>query len=227
MKIPKKHDMKQKAILLSVILISTIIYSCQKDNDPATPTPVTTYPGYSCLKSGNYWIYEQYDIDSLGNAISNNKYDSCYIEKDTIINNKTYLKMIRPKPYQPGQQDISFLKDSLHYIVNASGKILFSSQDFSSGFESVHIMAGAGDTICLMTRKMADKDLSVTTPAGTFTTSDARETYSMYPNWSTAGNIRIIHKRYAENIGIVTETLPFFVASPKYIERRLVRYHLN
>lgn len=206
-----------------------MIYSCQKetDNSPITPVSETTYPDYSCLKVGNYWIYEQYDIDSLGNAVTKNVFDSCYIEKDTIINNQTYLKMVRPKPYQTNQQDISFLKDSLHYIINAGGKILFSSEDFSSVFESVYMIAGPGDTICKMKKQMADKNLSVTTPAGTYTTSDARETYSMYPNWSIAGNKRIRHTRYAEKIGIVVETLPFFSTNPKYIERRLVRFHLN
>jgi len=74
---------------------------------------------------------------------------------------------------------------------------------------------------------MADKNLTMTTLAGTFTTSNANEIYSMYPNWTFAGNPRNKHTRYAENIGIVIEALPFFASSPNYIERRLVRYHLN
>lgn len=49
----------------------------------------------------------------------------------------------------------------------------------------------------------------------------------MYPKWSSKGNLRHVDTRYAENVGIVSETLPFFVNNPNYIQRRLVRYKLN
>jgi hypothetical protein len=74
---------------------------------------------------------------------------------------------------------------------------------------------------------MADKDSSIVTPAGTFLTSNIQETYNMYPKWSYAGNPRYINKRYSEEIGIVVETLPFSISNPNYIERRLVRYHIE
>lgn len=221
--------MKQKTLFLAVVLMTAMIYSCKKDKDtePTTPTPTTTYPNFSQLKVGNYWVYEQFDIDATGNATSKNTFDSCYVEKDTIINSKTYLKIVKPKPYFTNQNDISFQKDSLHYIVNSNGEILFSSQDFSTIFESSYLMDGPNDTVCQIIKQMADKNLTVTTLAGTFTTSNAKEKYSMYPNWTSAGNPRNKHTRYAENIGIIIETLPFFASSPNYIERRLVRYHLN
>jgi len=114
----------------------------QKDRDTEpTPTHTITYPNFSQLKVGNYWVYEQFDIDATGNATSKNTFDSCYVEKDTIINSKTYLKIVKPKPYFTNQNDISFQKDSLHYFVNCNGKILFSSQDFSTIFESSYIIA--------------------------------------------------------------------------------------
>jgi hypothetical protein len=221
--------MKQKTFFLSVALISTMIYSCKKDKDtdPTAPTTCITYPNFSQLKVGNYWVYEQFDIDAIGNATSKNTFDSCYVEKDTIINSKTYLKMVKPNPYSTNQSDISYQKDSLHYIVNSNGKILFSSQDFSTIFEYRYFLAGPNDTVCQIVKQMADENLTVTTLAGTFTTSNAKETYSMYPNSASVGNPRNKHTRYAENMGIVIETLPFFASSPNYIERRLVRYHFN
>jgi hypothetical protein len=212
---------------MSFVLMTAIIYSCKKDTEPATTSETTTYPNYSQLKSGNYWVYQQFDIDENGTATPKNIFDSCYVEKDTTINGKTYFKIVKPKPYSSGEFDISFQRDSLHYIVNSNGKIMFSSQDFSSIFDLYYIIASQSDTICKTTRQMADKNLTVTTPAGIFSTSNSKETFFMYPNWISGGNQRYMHTKYAENIGIITETLPIFAHDPRSVERRLVRYHIN
>lgn len=220
--------MKMKNIFLSIIILTAMIYSCKKDkdNEPTTPVPNNMYPNFSQLTVGNYWIYEQFDVDSANNASTKNIFDSCYVEKDTIINTKTYLKIVKPDPYSTNQKTVFFQRDSLHYVVDSDGKILFSSQDFSTIFESKYFLAGS-DTICQIIRQMTDKNIAVNTPAGTFTTSNAREVYSMFPAWSSAGNPRYRNTRYAENIGIVIETLPFFTSNPNYIERRLVRCYIN
>lgn len=219
--------MNKRTYFLSLLLLPTIISSCKKEKDPDPIVPGVTYADYGQLKAGNYWIYEQFDLDTAGNATSKNIFDSCYIEKDTVINIMKYVKMVKPKPYTANQKDISFLKDSLHYIVNSNGKILFSSEDFNTVFETRYFLAGPDDTVCQIINQMADKDLSVTIPAGTFTTSNAREVYHMYPAWSTAENPRNLHRRYAKDVGVVIETLPFFVSNPSYVERRLVRYHVQ
>ncbi|MBK9399676.1 MAG: hypothetical protein IPN36_02105 [Bacteroidetes bacterium] len=218
--------MKQKTLVLTAALMTLLVYSCKKDSDSGA-IPDAFYPNYSQLKVGNYWVYEQFDIDNSGNATSNNTFDSCYVEKDTIINGKTYFKLVKPKPYLPNQQDIFFQRDSLHYTVNANGKIAFSSLDFSTVFDSGYITAGPADTICKIVKQMGEPNLSVTTPAGTFTTLTTKDTYFMYPNWKFAGDLRFVNTRYTENIGIVIETLPFFASVPNYIERRLIRYQIN
>lgn len=218
--------MKQKMLFLILILFTGLIYSCKTDNEPEPITP-TSYPNFSKLKVGNYWAYEQFEIDAEGNAASKNIFDSCYVEIDTIINGETYFKIVKPKPYYTNQFEVSFQKDSLLYTVNSDGKILFSSQDFSTIFASHYVLGLPGDTVCLIIRQMADKDLSIATPAGVFVTSNAKETFQMYPNWTSAGSMRYRHVRYAENIGIVIETLPLYASNPSYIERRLVRYHLD
>jgi len=225
-----KKTMKLKTFFC-IILISTLIYSCKKEDEIIEPNPAnitaTSYPNFAQLKVGNYWVYEQFDVDSNGTSVSKNLFDSCYVEKDTIINSNLYFKIVKPKPYFATQKDISFQRDSLHYVVNSNGKILFSSQDFSTVFDSQYYMASPGDTLCQMIKKMTDKDIPVSTPAGSYLTSNAKETYYMFPSWSTAGNPRYKHTRYTENIGITIETLPLFASNPNSIERRLIRYHLN
>lgn len=201
------------------------MYSCKKNTDPIPPT--VDYPNYSQLKVGNYWIYEQFDISSSGVATSKKVFDSCYVEKDTIIKGKTYFKIVRPVWYRSGIKDFLYQRDSLHYIVNSNGEILFSSQDFSNVLDSWYIKSSVNDTISRVIRKMTDKEIDVHAPAGTFKTLNAKETHIMYPMWTSAGNPRYGNTRYAKDVGIVIETLLFFVSSPDYVERRLVRYHLN
>lgn len=221
--------MKMK-LLISAVLVSAFMFqSCKKDNDEAPAPQIldpAAYPDYSCLRTGNYWIYQQYAIDSAGNATATNVIDSVFVEKDTLIQGVVYYKVVSPSPYgiYPG---FSYLRDSLHYIVNSHGQLLFSSQDFTNHLEDDYTITNLTDTVCRMIKMMADADAAVAVPAGTFITSDARETYLMYPAYSMNGNIRYKHNRYAENVGLVVQTLPFFVGLPTQIERRLIRYHVN
>ncbi|HEX5002014.1 MAG TPA: hypothetical protein VFW78_05930 [Bacteroidia bacterium] len=220
--------MNSNHLLLAGICIALFFSACKKSNDnqPAVTIPAT-YPDYSSFNVGNYWVYEEFLLDSTGTATSLNRFDSCYVEKDTMINNQTYFKICKLKYNNPTQPEISFQRDSLDYIVTSEGEILFSSQDFTTVFSSYYFITLPSDTLCLIEKKMTDKDQTITTPAGIFTTSNAKQTFYMYPNWSNFGTVRVRNNRYAENIGLITETLPFYVSDPNYIERKLARYHLN
>jgi hypothetical protein len=216
--------MKQKSLYLLLALMMILTYSCKKETGNTTDH---LYPNFSQLKIGNYWVYEYFDIDQNGSATSRNVIDSCYIEKDTMINGKTYFKYVKPDPNTAPKENITFQKDSLHYIVNSDGKILFSSEDFSTIFDSRYIVAGPQDTVCKIVKHMADKNIMVSTPAGTFTTLNAKDDYSMYPNWASSGNSRSKNTRYAEKIGIISETFDFYISQKNYVERRLIRYHVK
>lgn len=220
--------MKNKSLAFAILALSTLIISCKKEQDPIPETPAsTTYPNYSKLAIGNYWVYQQYDLDTLGNLTAKNNFDSCYVAADTSINGNTYFKLIKPKPYVAGQVEVSYLRDSLSYVVNESGKILFSSSDVSTIFATNYYTAAPTDTLCKSVFKMEGLTTTITTDAGNFATLNAQEKFYMYPNFQSAGNIRVRNYRYAENVGLVTEVLPFFASSPLYTERRLVRYHVN
>lgn len=224
-----------KQLVLSALLMAMLNHACkkQKNNEPEncentnTPANTFTYANYAQLKTGNYWVYQQFEVDTTGASTALNVYDSCYVQKDTLINNKTYMKLMKPKVYNKNVYEALFLRDSLHYLVSSLGKIVFSSEDFSTLFSSEYFVVEPSDTICYITTQMADKNKVVSCPAGTYTTMEVREKYAMYPNWSSAGNPRYKYARYAKDVGIIIETLPFFASIPKYTERRLVRYHLN
>ncbi|MES2133471.1 MAG: hypothetical protein V4506_14075 [Bacteroidota bacterium] len=218
-----------KQAILYVALISAFFLSfCKKHKEEVAPEemPAITYNNYSALKVGNYWIYDVYEVDSLGNATPVNVYDSCYVQKDTLINNRTYFKVYRPN-YAQGNGFL-YVRDSLHYIVDASGMIVFSSLDFSTTFNTFYLLMQPNDTFYVAVSKMEHKDKLISMPAGSFNASDFKTAYTFadFPQGGYMKN-RSTVTYYARGIGVVYETLTFFTAYPFQKERRLVRYHIG
>ena len=220
-----------KFIYIAVIFS---FFHCKKKDAPAlvivenAPSPVKKYDNYLPLKIGNYWIYERFQIEQHGTTFSLNQFDSSYVEKDTLIRNNTFFK-IRRYDFIFNQYRYLTIRDSLHYILDSSGKILFSSEDFSTIFSTYELVNAPGDTMYTGYSKMNDKDLVVITPAGTFTTSNLETTYWFFPAYHKPGinNPRSLNNRYCKNIGLIVETEPFYGSSNYMTERRLIRYHLN
>jgi hypothetical protein len=228
----------KKIVLFSAYALLIGIYSCKKDAKTPAEEPVAdppkVYANYSNLKVGNYWIYERFDIDPSGNATSLHIIDSCYVEKDTVINGHICYKYSSPYGYPnvattQYPNTFGYLRDSLSYIIEAThGGILFASEDFTTEFATSTYTLNPNDTVYTYKQKMGNKDMSYTTPAGTFITSSMQDIYKMYPNYnSCTNNIRIIETRYAENIGKISESFLFFSGNCNHSERRLIRYHLN
>ena len=206
-----------------IILLFAIAFGCKDANDETYPV---SYPDFANLKVGNYWIYERFHLDSNGVYTALGVFDSTYVEKDTLINGLTYYKYMEDQFLSPPGYDAVFLRDSLHYLVNVDGKILFSSQNFSDALWLAYATFNAGnsDTICQIYRKMTDDNALVSLPAGTYVTKNAQEVYLLYPGFDMGGKIRRLEHRYAENVGLVEETSPFFISdlSKSYTVRRLV-----
>jgi hypothetical protein len=213
------------------LTLPVLFFSCKKESgsiskSELTPAPVT-YPSYSRLKPGNYWIYQRFHIDGDSIATPLNEFDSTYVEKDTLIGNSIYYK-VRAYDFLYKTPSIGLLRDSLHYIVAVHSGISFSSEDFTTIFDTFYSVSN-GDTVYSYLTKMEDKDNLCVVPAGSFTTSNMRSTVLIYPNWAVQGipNPRYRHVRRAKNVGMITATEPFYLGSPDYWEIRLIRYHVE
>ena len=211
-------------LAIFIIALGTIA-ACKKDesNDPTPPTPTANY---TQLKVGNYWIYERIKTDLFGNVTFLGTIDSCYVMADSTINGNTYHKYIAPG-YPTLADSIYFLRDSSSCLVSASGEILFSFNNFSTTFEDYYSFVNVTDTLCHITTYMTDKDSVITVPAGNFTTSNFQKQYIMYPPYNTAGTYRYINNRFADGVGLIKQTLPFFASSPDITEKVLIRHHVN
>ena len=227
-----------KKIPACILLIFTIMtHSCKKEATPINDE----HPygddvigiedkvyGYSQLKVGNYWIYQEFDLDSAGTiATPTNVYDSCYIKKDTIIRGNTYYKIMAPA--FTTYFNNFFIRDSADCIVRNTGEVEFSLSNFSTELYSAAFLNGfpPADTVYTASVWMKDKDKQVTVPAGNFSTINSQITFHMYPPVNTAGTYRYGNRLFAQNVGMVLTTKPFAASLSSYKELRLVRYHLN
>jgi hypothetical protein len=216
----------QYYFLIPIILL---LFSCKKDkeitkDEPVVPTQAKTQ-NYAKLAVGNYWIYQRFRIDTTGVVTPLNIFDSCYVSSQTTLNGNTYYEMYRPNSYGT---PYSHWRDSAGWVTNSDLRTLFSPTDFAMIFHVGYSTASSTDTIAKAINKMTGQDSLVNTPSGAFVTSNSQWTHYIYPNWKHFGGaIRRTNTCYAENIGIVLETLYIVYTDQYTYERRLVRYHVN
>ncbi len=222
--------MKQTFIAAAAFLaICAVHTSCKKKNNTA-PMVIDSviYPDFFVMKQGNYWIYQQYEVTDTS-SVALNVFDSCYYGNDTIIRGNTYHTW-----YAPGQPNagnnayaIQLIRDSLGYVVNAGGTVIFAYADFTDTFTKKTLLPDAShpDTI-LYTTQMGFQNAIVTVPAGTFTTSAFREIFHMPAGYTTFGATRDQDYFYAVNIGLIKSTAGFYNNLPQVYEWHLVQYHL-
>ena len=207
--------------------LTLLMIACAEDDDdqviPQIQDEGSDPLTYSPLTTGSYWIYERTEIDTSGNETPLGITDSCYIAGDTVIGTNTYAVYVRP--FAPGWQPLrQCLRDSAGYLVDQNGQIRFAENDFGTVFNSFVDTIGS-DTITYWRNWMVDDGLSVTVPAGTFLTKTYQLRIDFWPDYiSVAGPVRTRNTRYAEDVGIVLETLPFYSGQSSHVERRLVSF---
>ena len=89
-----------KLLTLAFLSLSFVILnSCSSDN----PTDNNQQGNFTFLNVGNWWIYDRYIIDSLGNQTGNSTTDSTFITGNETILSKTAFKM---KTVTTGSEDV-------------------------------------------------------------------------------------------------------------------------
>jgi len=217
--------MKRNIFFLCAFL-AVLFFSCKKDSTPNVSTP---NPDFTMLKTGNYWVYEFYHVDTNGTEQKLVNTDSTYILKDTLIGGIQYFVKIQ-NGYQfhkaswlGAPPDTVILRDSAGYLL----------QRYSTG-QTVKIFARdnfrdilARDTITrLLIRnyQMTGKDSLVNVDAGQFTTRSFRVT--CYPlDTAYKWGIRKVYSIYGANTGLVKYTYCLW-SEPDHYEARLLRYHV-
>ena len=205
-----------------LVIVIAFITSCQKDD-----YQVEIKNNYAPLEIGNYWIYENYIVDSIGNETETSIIDSVVITRDTIINSMKYFILEGTNyPFIRERQIIDILRDSLGYLVNSKGRILFSENNFIDTLYKRVELSGVNDTIFTCTYKMENPNYSVTVKAGTFEVLNFKGTLFRYINLQEIENPKYTNTYYADNVGKILETY-LYLNSLTIIERRLLRYYIQ
>ncbi|PWJ43195.1 hypothetical protein [Sediminitomix flava] len=209
--------------LFLIGLVFTLLFSCDKDDSSLTSPSLGNY---FPLAIGNYWVYEHYQIDSLGNEIRRNQLDSVIISRDTLINGLQYFVLEGNYSFFNNEEHwgiIDILRDSASYLVNDKGRIRFSATNFTDALDSF-VETYQGDTIFVTTYQMDDLESQVIVPAGEFETLNYKGTTLDF----TLGTQSPVYNNcyYAKNVGKVLESCTA-LNLPILLEKRLIRYKVK
>lgn len=196
------------------MILAVFTTSCKKED---SETPLTPVPqeDYMQLKVGNYWVYEGYKVDSLGNEIPTTYLtDSLIIIGDTNIGSNIYYKKLSTKSLH-----VSYLRDSSGYLIDQDGRVLFSDHDFMNIIRTDTIGPGIG----IIEYMMHDRDCTITAPIGIYPCLEFRgkviASDPQYPH-----GINYTHYFYADGVGMIKSSNFFFSAPHLRVGQRLTNY---
>lgn len=223
--------MKKQFILCFVATAILLSFnSCKTDDEPS----IEAQPVYLPMSVGNYWIYQNFIVDSLGNERPLNSFDSVVITNDTLINNKLYYEFGGKQNYSPFHK---FLRDSVGYLVTINGKKTFSIYNFKDTLQEQNDYLEFNKINRLISTfkiKMESVPEIKTTAAGDFTTLNAKGYLTTYYYDNSARLVDSIitnqNTYYAKNVGIIVQEYHYYNDLKEYkrrFEKRLIRYKLK
>jgi len=207
-----------KHILLFAVIVTMALTSCKKENTNTTEQPLQeSVLDYYPLAVGNYWLYAVSSCDSTWTVCNPMRIDSNYISKDTVMNGLTYFKIEGQKI---SNSDPWFVRDSLDYIVDEKGSILFSNTDFETILYEEYVV-GNPDTLYHWYYKMDPVPFVVSVPVGEFTCLDNKMSFfRINEQFQHEFNA---HSAFAKYIGPVYQQA-MFASSTGGMKRELVGY---
>lgn len=202
---------------------SFLLVSCNNDDGNETPQEQETDSGFFALQVGNVWVYNYFRADNdTGELINQGGTETVEIideemiggeaiftMRTTTVDNNNTCAICNEDPLV-----ITKVKDSLGYLVEIDGPILFSSmstEDFlvsSQGFGDIY-------------RVLKPNEVLVTVPAGQFATKD-NERYAIDLEGNRfAGQDNLY---YADGVGEIRQTISTVNALRILYEKQLISY---
>jgi len=211
--------MKIKILLLLLPLI--LIFSCKK-YPVIIPPEVTVETSYFQTTPGSYWVYELYKVEQNGVETATGIIDTVRNVGTRLINNKTYVEK-RGKNYPT-----LYRRDSLGYIINETGEVFYSYNNFIDT-----LAAGSIDPLGYdWYTQMYSAGTSVTVPVGSFNAIESRKYYYEQSGdpISSCGELSLKNSLFiAPNIGLIKMDFnsSLHLDSCNYHrEKRLIDYYI-
>ncbi len=213
-----------KNLFFSLTLFLCIVFSssCKKENPSPEPIPAETELRYFPLKTGNYWVYDEFIVDSLGieTDVTNNYPDTMFITMDSLINGAHYYYLFSKKFFFHR----GWVRDSAQCLVDINGYIQFKQ---SAKIDT--ILRYDQDTMFKYSRFVHPGPFEVETKLGLLTCSLISNHYYWFHPQDAKYLIK--EKQYnnsffAKDIGMITLEYMFQYGYEKY-RFKLREYHLE
>lgn len=212
-----------KILLYSILLL--LVLSCQRHNGGYMSSynwDSDAYPlaDFVPLKVGNYWVYQVFEMDTMGND-SLIGVDTLMITDDTIIQGRQWFLLYENHGFGSETPYSKYVSDSSGYLIYENGQIGFSTVNFTETLRKI-----VDEGISVAEYRMLKDPEDVEVPAGTFRCLNYRATVTVDKSlifWKHPGNYC---NYYAPGVGKVKSTA-FYISKPKRLERRLMKYHIE
>lgn len=203
---------------LSLVFMIALAWACKKDVNEKIINPQNSIEDFSSaiqLKVGNYWIYDGVNVDSLGNMKRWGGRDSVWIDRDSLVGNRTYYRRMGAHYRYEWLYDSSNCIVSLPDGTGIPRRVLFSGTNYSDTLYTINqyysMMHNAGKVINTYLGKL---------PTTTVVSVNKNVSHKQDPTYTILSS----QSFYAKNIGMV-----FFIGnvygSPYY--RALIDYKIN
>lgn len=214
--------MRRLLITTCIFMSLFAIWSCEDSNETTIPSGKDYFP----LKVGNYWVYQTFRIDTLGNEfLESSKNDTITIVNESIINGYKYYG-IRDRHCLLNVNKIIYYRDSSDCIIDLNGKIILSTTNFT---DTINIFTDQYFTnkYYTLSRKMEKTEEPITVPCETFyKVINAKQTLISNSKFRHVRNPRYLNSYYAPGVGHIISTYCYLL-TPEIYEERLVSYHIE
>ncbi|MEQ8325352.1 MAG: hypothetical protein RID18_10060 [Cytophagales bacterium] len=219
-------------LLIIIGLSSLVLFACSKEDEEFVVPSIASSKDYFPLEIGNFWVYENYDIDTLGQASKLSMTDSIYISKQIVVNGfKYYVLEGSHYPYTARGETkvLEVIRKTGGDIVDTSGRILFSNNNFSDSLYVNYEIINGTDTFHSDVFKMIKAQSPIQVPVGTF--YNVLIYHGLHYMHMTnlppfVPNPRDYDFYYASGVGLIKNNF-FYSLQPGYSEKRLLRYQVN
>lgn len=214
-----------KNYILTTSILGILLCSCKKEETKQN-LPNSEPSNQFVTTTGSYWIYNWYKIDTNGVETQYNYKDTISIIGDSVVSGKTYA--VFKDSYLGLDHGIKLRRDSLGFIVEPGGKIIYSYTHFDQILDS-----GTEPGLWDWNKKMDNSTDHIIVPAGGF--HCYKLIHYLYDDAgnpiSNCGDLsRTFNTWYKNGVGEIkhqTSYMSHIVNCDYYMERRLVEYHIE
>ena len=208
---------------LTIATFCCILFISCKDDDannsqePVIPNDLLQVE-FLPFAVGNYWVYEVYKVDALGNETLLDFQDTIRITGEAARDGEIYYTFL-DNNFDFGERVYS-VRDSSGFLVDIEGTILFSDSVFDEVLRTDIINP------IQIVYTMDGEEVEVSAPAGDF---DCLNFTGMYNEIDPDSDypIRILNNFYSAEIGLVSSNTFFFSDTENSFERRLLEFNIE